>query len=255
MEPLPITPETLEELEMIRFDYDEDYLKLWDILSEEEIKYFANYLTRINVEEHFITGEGQGMTFRSPHLQFPVEVYKKDMPEFLKSCGEGAEMRCRIFTKQFQSSDLEEVRESLIYLETPFVPQYVLKKIESMTKWSDEDVWTLIIDAWILQEFPHTCHELWSQIFSVRPRSQSFVQDLPETFTVYRGGHPDGYSWSLSQDQARWFYERSKRFGLKHNRKLKRTVRREDVLFYNNDREEQEVVILPKVKLRSGGAK
>ena len=71
-------------------------------------------------------------------------------------------------------------------------------------------------------------------------------QQLPETFTVYRGvtpGHnPSGLSWTTSLEKAKWF---ANRFGEGYIRQG--TANKSDVLAYFSGRgSEEEIVISPK---------
>lgn len=74
---------------------------------------------------------------------------------------------------------------------------------------------------------------------------QVFV-NLPAEFTVYRGvspfGSPTGLSWTLSSETAEWF---AKRFdsSFRKGYVFEATAKKEDVLAYFNDRNEQEIVI------------
>lgn len=253
--PMPITDKTIEKLEMLICDYEGIDPKLWDVLSDEEIKYFANYLSEIDVEDHFISDDDNDLWFHSPFSKFPVDLYKRCTPEILKECGEGAEVKCRMFKTMIQSPDISDLKVALTYPERPYRPRYLLELIKKHPEWSDEQVWDLITDIWIDTEMPYQQRDLWSELFSLRTPTESLVSDLPDEFTIYRGGDEDGYSWTLSEEKAEWFEERNQRFGFKNTQVLKRTVRRKDVLFYNNDREEQEVVILPMTPENSGRAK
>ena len=54
-----------------------------------------------------------------------------------------------------------------------------------------------------------------------------------------------GFSWTADQDKAKWFADRSGRFGLANPAVASTTIRREqDVLAYANRRQEQEYIIL-----------
>lgn len=246
--PMPITDKTIENLEMLICDYEGEDAKLWDALSNEEIKYFANYLSEIDVEDHHIRGDDNDLWFHSPFSTFPVDLYKRDVPHILKDCAESAEVKCRMFKTMIESPDISDLEVALTYLERPYRPRYLLELITKHLEWSDEQVWKLITDIWIDTEMPYQQRDLWSKLFSLRTPARALVSDLPEEFTIYRGGDAGGYSWTLSEEIAEWFVERNQRFGFSNTQVLKRTVRREDVLFYNNDREEQEVVIFPTIR-------
>ena len=74
--------------------------------------------------------------------------------------------------------------------------------------------------------------------------------DMPDPVTIYRGAQGDnklealkgayiGHSWTLSRDKAEWF---SKRWGHLEGVVVCATVPRSSIMFYSNEREEQEVI-------------
>ena len=251
--PMPITDKTIENLEMLRYDYEGEDAKLWDVFSDEEVKYFANYLTEIDPIGHFISGDYNNLWFHSPFSIFQVNLYKDQSADILKSVGEAAEVKCKMFKALIESPEFYEVTYAIQLAERPFQPQLVLEQIKKHPEWSDDQVWDLIIDTWIDTEMAFQQRELWSEVFSLRTHPESLVSDLPDVFTVYRGGDEEGFSWTLSEEQAEWFAERNQKFGFKNTQVVKKIVHREDVLFYSNDRQEQEVVLLPKKPKISGG--
>lgn len=121
--------------------------------------------------------------------------------------------------------------------------EYFSKNI-NFQKFSNKQVWELIIHVWVGTEFPSQSQHIWEKLFDLRPRPKSLTKNLPDEMTIYRGGSPDGWSWTLDEKRGRWFSNRySHKFPcLFHSRKIKK----EDVLFYTNIRQEQEVVVVPK---------
>ena len=75
---------------------------------------------------------------------------------------------------------------------------------------TDEEYWTLVESIWTRQEFNSSADRKsrWEKIFSFRDKVPSLTEQLPDTFTAYRAGELDGFSWSLSKDVAQWFQER-----------------------------------------------
>ncbi|WP_305817284.1 hypothetical protein [Photobacterium leiognathi] len=67
---------------------------------------------------------------------------------------------------------------------------------------------------------------------------------LLETFTVYRGGHVAGFSWSLSKDKAAWFATRSSEFGNNRFEIHSLEVKKSEVCWFTNARNELEVIVL-----------
>lgn len=111
-----------------------------------------------------------------------------------------------------------------------------------------------IIDDYTHTEFPFLERDNWRKtlrIFKrlVREQEDKFTEELWENyknniFTIYRGGTPDGFSWSLSKDIAVWFALRFKAKGWNSD-VYAMDIKRGDVLWYTDEREEQEVVLIP----------
>ena len=65
-----------------------------------------------------------------------------------------------------------------------------------------------------MTEFPSQSKDIFQSLFNLRPVPKFFIRNLPDEMTVYRGGLPDGWSWSLSRERGEWFarkYELTKR--------------------------------------------
>ena len=117
-----------------------------------------------------------------------------------------------------------------------------LLKLEKFKILTDKLVWYHIVNTWDLCENNHTQKEIWNELFSLRKVPTHYTEHLPDEMYIFRGGNPKGISWSLSNEIGQWFAER---YG--HNKKFwGMYIKKSDVLFYNNLREEQEVVIIPK---------
>ena len=127
--------------------------------------------------------------------------------------------------------------EELIYLHSNYQVQQTIK-----------EHWDLIISCWRRQEFNTSSKKRkdnWKKIFALRETIPSLTDQLPDTFTAYRAGNPDGFSWTLNKEQAIWFHNRFKnQFG--NIPFLQNTFDKKDVVFYTDGRREQEVVILTK---------
>jgi hypothetical protein len=111
---------------------------------------------------------------------------------------------------------------------------------------SNKQHWDLIIQCWCLQEFTTAGDkaDAWRKVFQLRKPNKSFTEMLPSKFVAYRAGGLDGFSWTLDKEVAQWFHQRfADQFGAIPF--TERSFLSEDVLFYNNNRNEKEVVILP----------
>ncbi len=115
-------------------------------------------------------------------------------------------------------------------------------------KLSDRVFWKCIIHCWVMTEFPSQSKDIFQSLFNLRPVPKVFTRNLPDEMTVYRGGLPDGWSWSLSRERGEWF---ASLYELTESEYLcwKTKVKKEEVLFYTNDRQEEEVVFIPKENL------
>jgi hypothetical protein len=92
-------------------------------------------------------------------------------------------------------------------IERPYRPLTLLELLKSqkLSHLTDEEVWKWIEDIWIDEELNSSNRILWKMIFSSRKVPSSFLKYLPDEMVVYRGGNPDGMSWTLSRKQGLWF--------------------------------------------------
>lgn len=138
----------------------------------------------------------------------------------------------------------EEIKECLYCVEKHFHQELLLVLLKKFAHCvSEEDHWSLIADCWIRQEF--NCsgdkRDTWRKVFNLRKSIPCLTEELPDTFTAYRAGSADGFSWTLSKEKAEWFQER---FSAHYEVEIhERVFKREDALFYTNEREEEEVII------------
>ena len=129
------------------------------------------------------------------------------------------------------------------------------------TYFSIEQYEEMLLEEWDLDFWAKTGLEnhifltKWKDLFRLFPISQKQKKDLPEgNFTVYRAGSPEGISWTTNKGIAYWFWSKNKLLNSepRYNRFLSLSVTKEDVLFYNNKKGQNEVVLIPneiKVKI------
>ena len=91
----------------------------------------------------------------------------------------------------------------------------------------------------------------WDDIFKIRKPIKYFKKNIKPSFYAYRAGSYDGYSWSLSKKIANEFKTRYSTTNplysthSSHEYKVhKKLIKYEQVLFYNNTRDEKEIVII-----------
>lgn len=137
---------------------------------------------------------------------------------------------------------MREIRRQLFMIEKPFRSECLLEVLKKQSSHlSDEEVWDLVTDLWSEVEFNSNDRDIWLELFSLRESIDSLKQELPEEMTIYRGGHEEGFSWTLSREVGEWF---SNRFD-EDTPFLEKVIKKSDVLFYTNDRNEEEVVLIP----------
>lgn len=142
--------------------------------------------------------------------------------------------------------------ERMIFIENNFKALVASGKLERV-----------LFDFYMLLNFPVWSYGLsrWELLFGIcdRERLLSAGDILPGNlgtpFTIYRGqdlSKDAGISWTLSKEKAEWFAQRNAEHINKNAKagviEMQATV--DDILFYNNGREEQEVVVDPEL-LRS----
>lgn len=153
--------------------------------------------------------------------------------------------KCRSLIKK-ENITLDELHFILYYLPQQIYDE-VLAKI--LVKFShcltDKEHWEIVTTAWCQQELNSESGrvENWKNIFNLRKPLASLKRSLPEKLTIYRAGHPNGMSWTRKKEVAEWFANRWANFGI-FVPIVKRKVKRSDVLFYTNQRQEHEVVII-----------
>lgn len=170
--------------------------------------------------------------------------------EFLASQVSNFIRRAERYSEIIQSPTLNDDQLSEIFvslIEKPYLDKYLASLITTheITQ-TDAEWWDLVVMNWTRQELntDGIRKDRWRTIFSYRKPIASLTANLPDVFTAYRAGKDDGFSWTLDEEIAMWFQQRfSQQFG-----KIpfhERIFSKENALFYTNDRNEQEVVILP----------
>ena len=115
-----------------------------------------------------------------------------------------------------------------------------------VTEITDKFLEETIKNHWSSVEFHYDLLDIWRYIFE----SVTFNKDdIPEgKFTLYRAGTKEGFSWTDNLDIAKRFHSRNKEFPnyiSERNYLLKLDVTKDDVLFYESDRSEDEYVLIP----------
>ena len=112
----------------------------------------------------------------------------------------------------------------------------------------DKQLDTRIRDSYTEAEFIHPDLDYWEFLLRHVTHRAEWTKELPDgEFSVYRGGTPTGFSWTLSENIAKFFATRFKAIG-RLDDIYSMLVTKKDILWYTNDREEQEVVLFPDPK-------
>lgn len=127
---------------------------------------------------------------------------------------------------------------------------YVLRYLHEEQRYQPEQFdiggwWDLLIDLWEDSEAIHDEKESdFAYLFNILPTTKRLTKLLPKgKFTIYRGGHPAGDSWTLNRDKAKWFANMRVLDKEYVGKVFEKTITRNDALFYTNGREEDEVLL------------
>ena len=118
---------------------------------------------------------------------------------------------------------------------------------------SDREYWELLGEIWTDSENIWAYKAQWKRLLSSDRGEKEFfmseedreaLKSLPDKITVYRGYQPGknktGFSYSLSEEKARWFSKRFRTDG----EVAKREIQKSKIFAYTNARSEQEVIII-----------
>ena len=120
---------------------------------------------------------------------------------------------------------------------------------EEVMEPGDSDFADLVLDVWTDTENIPQCLDLWEEVWDGVCGAQCMSEEdatefdkLPEELQLWRGVCDDGgWSWTLSESVARFFADR----GLNGStgEVVGRTVRKDQIMWYTNQRGEQEVFL------------
>jgi|TARA_R110000824_G_scaffold56130_1_gene153931 hypothetical protein len=106
----------------------------------------------------------------------------------------------------------------------------------------DAEYWEFLANVWTDTENAWQNLDVWRKLWnSFRTRPPLELPVDTRFVTIYRGVRDlthDGLSWTLNRDSAKWF---GNRFGSGYL--LEATVLTSDILFYSNERNEEEVLL------------
>ncbi len=217
-------------------------------MKKQQLKFWTPYISLIG-KDNFLT---DGIDIKTK-LYCGVDFSLGDGTDvYISSMLNRILYKHKKYTEATRNSTLTYNELSFIFnslIEKPFLDVELLHLMEKKElDITDEEYWKLVIDMWNRQEFNSDSDRKsrWRKIFAVRDKIPSLTKELPNTFIAYRAGELDGFSWTLNKEVAEWFYNRFKtEFGvIPFN---ENTFSKSDAVFYTNDRDEQEVVIIPLI--------
>lgn len=147
------------------------------------------------------------------------------------------------------------------YKAASFVPKqerdiFIIFNIEKLV--ASGKLEKIMINFYTMVNFPMTSFDIerWRYMFDHCNRSRLLAEgdelpkELGSEFTIYRGQNLEevpGISWTLSKEKADWFAKRNEMFlgGKGKTDVVDMRVTLDDILYYYNGREEQEVVVSP----------
>lgn len=212
-------------------------------------EYWKPYLSQLQNYEYCFKEDhtfGNTVMLQSPFLNAPYDLPIEEL-QMLKNV-DSALSRKTNYDINIEKDDIKSIGYAIFSVEKNFRRDYFYHNFlmtNLSKKFTDEDIWNLIIEVWSESEFncsSEHARESWREIFKVRDRPLSLTRKLPNKFQIYRGGTKEGYSWTRDIEVARWFQNRT---NLVHpiSFLLKTTVHKDDVLFHRN--EESEIVVCP----------
>ncbi len=216
-------------------------------LSHEQLKYWMKYIKLIGINNFFYKEPQHGMPhiIDTKHYVGWDSTFSEDNDFILN----GACKRAEMYNETIAKENLAYEQIDKLFVIAITHQYYDEELLFILTKYqhclSDKEHWKLITDYWIMQELNCDGERAvtWKKVFNLRKALPSLTKELPKTFTAYRYGKGSGYSWTLDKGVAEWYKRRFE--GITDREALhERRFKRDDALFYTNNRNEQEVVIL-----------
>lgn len=193
-----------------------------------------------------------------PIEEFPIFVHHPIFESVVFSFGDGVlhDMNkepdlFREYLKYMQEKlkKCKNIFTILMYIRSPYKLDYIYAVKEYL---SDEDYTNALRESYIDTEFPYQngidkvreLFELANPKYLMTPEDYEYWSSLPDKIKIYRGGsHKAGMSWTLSHEKAKWFANRFNKSG----KVFQMTINKSDTFAYFSDREEQEIIVNPKV--------
>lgn len=174
------------------------------------------------------------------------------------------EGRCGLINAQYaqktkmleEALDSENYQRAICLYERPYRVDALMEYINDYGFEQHPDFWEAVGFVWTDSENIYQMQEAWNYIWRseaperhkvMTDEEQTFLNDLQDEFTIFRGvqtgGTNMGMSWTINFDKAVWFSKRYQKRGAV----LSATVNKENVLAYFGGRGESEIVIFPEM--------
>ncbi len=239
------------------------YLDPWELsdqFPQSVFNYWKPYTDKLDEEDwHLYKIDWMPWTLKSPFLnrQFDVsEVMDSYRDEGHPAWTALYRMDNYYKTIESKDSSISDICCASTYVEKWLRETYLHRYLTQydISRFTDEEIWELISAIWGNNEYPCQTEEkrqYWYEIFNLRPRPESLVSGFPDKLKIYRGGHPEGFSWSVSRKVGQSFHLRNSRWDESgQNWLCERTVTKDEVAWWDGDEDsyEQEVVVFPTAK-------
>ena len=215
------------------------------------ISYWDPYLSKLRFGDDFFFKHDfhmKGHLFLiSPFIETSFRITHEDVRTY-DSAKYGVDC-IDFFNSSIKSDDISDVTDAIFTVSNHARAEYFYSyflNTELSKRFKPKQIWDLIIDVWTSSNRNCANEEkidLWISIFNAQQRPRSLLRKIPDTLTVYRGGHDLGFSWSTDINVAKKFQKRNC-FFYGECSLLKLDIKKSDVLFEGN--REIETVISPK---------
>jgi len=124
---------------------------------------------------------------------------------------------------------------------------------------TDKEYWTNLMYVYTLHDYEQLPFELYRTLFTSNRKGKNNLmsrkdykvfKSLPDEMKIYRAmadeeynGKSFGISWTLNKDIAEFFMNRSL-YGEKHKKIKEHLIKRDEVIAYNNERKEKEIIFI-----------
>lgn len=137
----------------------------------------------------------------------------------------------------------------------------LLTFIKYREEFNDVDYWKMARHLYLYIEYQKVNHPIYLQLFKYERGNKFYIMDqgeidflneLPNELTIFRGMSNEeyktknyGFSWTLNEAVAEFFVDRHPNIHGGEAKVCERTILKSEVFAYLNERQEEEIIILP----------